>query len=142
MIKIRRPMPLLTVALPNLGHLTFVQEDLTGRIRAWDVTLAGQVVADGRQPQAFSLTAHAVTEEFIREHYEGINLEYARTCDLSKPILAVPQGETITIIDGWHRLARAVLEEVPELPMHLLTQEEADAVLWLDLPPGSGVIWK
>ncbi|MBC7527894.1 MAG: hypothetical protein H7308_10120, partial [Chthonomonadaceae bacterium] len=64
------------------------------------------------------------------------------TRDLSKPLIAVPQEERLLIIDGWPRLLRAVLEEVEELPLHLLTQEEADAALWLELPPGAGVQWR
>ena len=142
MMKIRKPMPLITVALPNLNHLTFVHEAPDGRVRAWDVTAAGQIVADGRKPGRFSLKDYRVTLEFILEHYEGIDEAYARTRDLSKPLIAVPQEERLLIIDGWHRLLRAVLEEVEELPLHLLTQEEADAALWLELPPGAGVQWR
>ncbi|MBC7526466.1 MAG: hypothetical protein H7308_02855, partial [Chthonomonadaceae bacterium] len=87
----------------------------------------GNQIADGRKPIRFSLKAYEVTLEFILEHYEGIDEAYAHTRDLSKPLIAVPQEERLLIIDGWHRLLRAVLEEVEELPLYLLTQEEADA---------------
>jgi hypothetical protein len=38
------------------------------------------------------------------------------------------------LADGWHRIARAVLEGVAELPAYLLTQEASDAYLLLYLP--------
>lgn len=81
-----------------------------------------------------------MTLEWIQQNYEGIDLDYARTTDLARPLLLIPFGESeILLIDGWHRLARAVLEGVEELPMYLLTEEEAKAIQWLELPSGRGI---
>lgn len=44
-------------------------------------------------------------------------------------------------MDGWHRLLKAALLGVDVLLAYILTQEEADSILVLKLPPGKGVDW-
>lgn len=128
---------------PPLDHLTYVHEAEDGTLRAWDVTEGNKLAQDGRKPMVFSLAEHAVTLEKIRSLYEGLDEEYARTADLSRPLLAILfAGEELLILDGWHRLARAVLEGIEELPLLLLNEAEADAIQWLELPSGHGLPWK
>ncbi len=130
----------LCIVLPPLDHLTFVHEAPDGSLRAWDVTEGCQIAQDGRLPIRFYLADHAVTLDWIEYHYPNIDWDYARTANLSHPLLAIPLAQDIMlIIDGWHRLALAVLEGWEELPILLLTQEEADAIQWLELPPGQAL---
>lgn len=57
-----------------------------------------------------------------------VNPAYAATVDLSKPIMLAPivthAGEQIggIAIDGWHRLYRAFIEDLTELPAYILTE--------------------
>ena len=132
----------IVIALPPMEHLAFIHEGPDGTTRAWDITRGNAVGADGRPLKKFSLADHGVTLDFIRQNYVEIDLDYARTTDLSRPLLVIPLGEEILILDGWHRLARAVMEGIEELPICMLTQAEADSIQWLELPAGHGIDWK
>lgn len=130
------PKNALVIVLPPLNHMTFSHEAPDGTLRAWDVT-QGNEIAKAHSIMTFRPTDFEMTLEWIVQNYESLDWEYAKTTDLTKPILVIPFGECeILLIDGWHRLARAVLEKVEELPMVLLTQDEADSIQWLELPVG------
>jgi hypothetical protein len=62
-----------------------------------------------------------------------MDIDHVLTCDLSVPLLFVPFAGRHQLVDGWHRLARALIEGetlgLAELPAFLLTQEEADSLL-------------
>ncbi|GAA1771966.1 ParB N-terminal domain-containing protein [Nonomuraea bangladeshensis] len=55
----------------------------------------------------------------------AINTEHAAEVDLAEPLIVatVPNGGML-IIDGWHRLYKALTMEVAELPAVVLTAEE------------------
>jgi hypothetical protein len=128
-------MNALVVVLPPLNHITFSYESDDGSLRAWDVT-RGNEIARNHPLQTFRPAQFDMTPEWINQNYKELDWEYAKTTDLSNPLLVIPfSDEEILLIDGWHRLARAVMEGVEELPMVLLTQEEADSIQWLHLPP-------
>ncbi|KUL44777.1 hypothetical protein ADL22_12605 [Streptomyces sp. NRRL F-4489] len=60
----------------------------------------------------------------------NVDEEYAKTVDISKPLIFVDvsgKGEEATyiMIDGGHRLRRAVIEGVEELPGYALDKAEA-----------------
>lgn len=134
-MQLNAPKNALVIVLPALDHITFSHEAPDGTLRAWDVT-QGNEIARTHPIMTFRPTDFQMTLEWIQQNYETLDWEYAKTTDLTKPLLIIPFGEQeILIIDGWHRLARAVLEGIEELPMVLLTQEEADSVQWLHLPP-------
>jgi hypothetical protein len=115
--------------------MTFSHEADDGTLRAWDVT-RGNEIAKRHTLETFRPADFHMTPEWIRQNYEELDWDYARTADLTRPLLVIPFGEQeILLIDGWHRLARAVLEGIEELPMILLTREEADSIQWLHLPP-------
>ncbi|MEU8178632.1 hypothetical protein AB0C14_37685 [Microbispora hainanensis] len=87
---------------------------------AWNVTVA-KTYANGRTPEgrlsprawAGFLTAIWINEDHISE------------VDLSVPLIAVPiPNAGPFIIDGWHRIARALREQVAELPVIILTEQE------------------
>ena len=117
-----------------MAHESFSHEAKDGTLRAWDVTEGNAIVRDGRPTEIFSLIEHEVTREKIDAIYNNLDWEYAKTTDTTKPLLVAPfQGE-ILLLDGWHRLSRAVIEGIDELPMYLLTEEEAERIQWLCLP--------
>ena len=132
----------IVIAVPPLEHLAFIHEGPDGTTRAWDITRGNAIAADGRPTETFSLTDHGVTLDFIKQNYVEIDLTYALITDLTRPLLVIPLGEEILILDGWHRLARAAIEGMKTLPMRLLTEEEADSIQWLELPAGHGIEWK
>lgn len=124
---------------PPLHHVTYTHEATDGTLRAWDVTRGGQIVADGRDPLRFSLPGHGVTVEKVRELYRGLDEAYAMTTDLTRPLLMIPFFGECLLVDGWHRLFKAAVLGVEDVLIYLLTQEEADTIQWLELPPGHGL---
>lgn len=126
---------------PPLHHVTYTHEAADGTRRAWDVTRGNQIAADGRVPMLFGLAEHGITPEKVRVLYHGLNEAYAMTTDPSKPLLMIPFSGEFLIVDGWHRLFKAAVLGVPDVLIYLLTQEEADAIQWLELPPGHGLGW-
>ena len=125
-----------------LGHETYTHESEDGTLRAWDVTVGNAIAQDGRPIEVFSLIDHEVTREKIEQLYVNMDWEYAKTTDITAPLLFIPLENTILLIDGWHRLALASTLNLLEMPMFLLTQEEADSILWLCLPPGHSALWR
>jgi len=123
-----------------LVNETFSFTDQDGVGYVWNVTKALKIIKESpRETVMFAPAEQGVTIEHIRQRYPDIDLEKAKKTDLSQPLLFIPfQGNSL-LVDGWHRLARAVLEGVEELPCYLLTEEEADSVLVLLEPlPGKG----
>jgi hypothetical protein len=69
----------------------------------------------------------------------AINEQHALSSDidLTKPVIMVwfPAVGAGMVIDGWHRIWRAAMEGLTELPCHLLTLEETDHIRVDNLPP-------
>jgi hypothetical protein len=94
------------------------------------------VQASERQPLTFYPSDHGLTIPYLRKQYPDLDLEYAKTTDVTRPILFVPFHDgTSILIDGWHRCGRAVLEGIPFLLCHELTQQEAEQCLVMKIPP-------
>ncbi|TLP57858.1 hypothetical protein [Microbispora triticiradicis] len=87
---------------------------------AWNVT-AAKAYAEGRTPEGrLSPRAWAGFLSAI-----WINEDHISEVDLSAPLIAVPiPNAGPLIIDGWHRIARALREQVTELPVIILTEQE------------------
>lgn len=86
----------------------------------WDVTAALELAA-GLPLQRFTVQSAFQLLPFIR-----VDREYARTVDLTVPLLAVhlKEVDSAFVIDGWHRVTRAGLEGVETLPCKLLTADQ------------------
>lgn len=71
----------------------------------------------------------------------SINTEHAAQVDLSEPLIVatVPNGGML-IIDGWHRLYKALTTGVAELPAVVLTAEEELACRIFGGEKGQGYI--
>ncbi|MEV4581509.1 hypothetical protein AB0K16_50570 [Nonomuraea jabiensis] len=90
---------------------------------SWDITAAKQLT-QGRAPEGLIMTEWwAAMLNLV-----AIDAEHAAQVDLSEPLIAatVPTGG-ILIIDGWHRLCKAMTMGLPELHAVVLTAEEERA---------------
>ncbi|MFI6392211.1 ParB N-terminal domain-containing protein [Nonomuraea sp. NPDC050540] len=86
----------------------------------WDITKAKKLT-QGRAPEGrIESREWAGMLQLV-----SINREHAAETDLSEPLIVatVPNGGML-IIDGWHRLYKALTTEVPELSAIVLTAEE------------------
>ncbi|MFC4014803.1 hypothetical protein ACFOY2_46810 [Nonomuraea purpurea] len=86
----------------------------------WDITEAKKLT-QGRAPDG-----QIVTERWAAMiQLVAIDAEHVVQVDLSEPLImaTVPNGGML-IIDGWHRLCKAVAFGVAELPAVILTEEE------------------
>ncbi|MER5324917.1 hypothetical protein [Streptosporangium roseum] len=89
----------------------------------WSVTSAKEL-ADGRAPTA----ALAVADWVGMLRLLMVDEEHAKRVDLAEPLIAVsmPTGGLL-IIDGWHRVYKALASGRSTLPAHVLTVEEERA---------------
>ncbi|SEH02411.1 hypothetical protein SAMN05444920_12669 [Nonomuraea solani] len=86
----------------------------------WDITEAKRIT-QGRAPDGWIVPERwAAMIQLI-----AIDAEHAYRVDLSEPLIMarVPNGGML-IIDGWHRLCKAVALGVAELSAVILTEEE------------------
>ena len=123
------------IVCPPLHHQSYSHQADDGTLRAWDVTRAQQIIQDGRQTLLFSLPDHGVTVEKIHELYEGIDEDYAMKTDLARPLIFIPFFGECLLIDGWHRFFKAAKLGLVDVLIYVLSQEEADSILWLEIPP-------
>ena len=82
-----------------------------------------------------------VTPEQLRERCPDLDEAYARSTDIRIPLLFVPLAGTMQLIDGCHRMCKALSIGVDVLPACLLTKEEADSILLLTLPREQALDW-
>jgi hypothetical protein len=108
-----------------------------GKTYHWNVSAGWKVILEKpRETVWFRPGDQGVDIHHVLDRYRDMDIDYALTCDLSVPLLFVPFAGAAQLVDGWHRLAKALIEEETlgsaELPAYLLTQQEADSLL---LPP-------
>jgi hypothetical protein len=129
------------IQIKSLMDQVFSLETPSGWQYHWSISEARRYAEARGELWNISLSEYQMTLERLREHYPDVDEDYALTTDLTEPLLFVPLGESIQLIDGYHRVAQALLTNVDILSAYLLTQEEADASLVCSLPPGKGVDW-
>lgn len=128
------PLRQIIAVWETLQNETFSYQH-EGHTYLWNVTRAKAIVEERpREPDLFRPQEQGVSVAHIAQRYPSLDWEYARTTDMSLPLLFVPFAGAAQLIDGWHRLGRAVLEGVTELPAYLLTEEEARQCLVMQLP--------
>jgi hypothetical protein len=130
----------LVVVIDNLFDETYSLELPDGRQYHWNVTKARRLGEHWCRVQDF-VVAGQVTAESLHANYAGLDETYALGTDLTKPLLFVELNGEAQLIDGWHRLLKAVITDVSILPCYVLSSSQADACLILKLPPGSGLDW-
>lgn len=118
----------------------FTFTDATGTEWHWNASLGYRLIEQApREPMAFYPSDSGIDMVHLRQRYPTLDEEYAKTVDLSRPILFVPFHDgTSVLADGWHRLARTLMEGIPFLLCYELTPEEAEQVLILKIPPKKG----
>jgi hypothetical protein len=117
---------------------TLRQETFTyhhdGIVYRWDVSAAWRLLLEKpREPTTFVPAEQGVDIHHLLDRYGDLDIDYALTCDTTLPLLFVPFNGCHQLIDGWHRLARVLIDEETlgsaRIPAYILTVEEADAVL-------------
>ena len=124
------------IVLLSLTDQVFTFKDDSGTEWHWNAS-AGMRIADasGRPPSAFYPSDHGLDIPQLLKQYPDLDLDYARKADTTKPILFVPfECGTSVLIDGWHRLAGAILHGMPCLLCFELTEAERDEILVRKIP--------
>ena len=118
---------------------TFSFTDEYGTRYMWSVTQAKEVIAAAQvAAQDFDLAGQGITPERLMAQYPGLDTEKAASANLSEPVIFIGfKGEHL-LIDGWHRMYRAVSENAPTIPSYVLTEEEAGTILVSETPKGGG----
>lgn len=117
----------------------YVMTDADGSTHRWNVTRARQLAQARGEVITFAPGEFGITAEHIKQRYSELDEAYALTRDLSQPLLFVPFQGVAQLIDGWHRLHKAVVLGVEQLPAYLLTEEEAQATLLDTVPAGQSL---
>ncbi len=72
----------------------------------WDTTFGQRIARAHGAPMEISLSELGITVEQIRRLYHGMDEAYALTTDITRPILFVPFGDEVVLVDGWNRAVR------------------------------------
>ena len=105
----------------------------------WSIVAATAFAHARNEVSSISLADTGMTLRLLLRQYPDIDVAFALTTNLSRPLLFVPLEEKVRLIDGSHRVYKALLTGVDVLPACFLTQEEADASLVARLPPGQAL---
>lgn len=93
----------------------------------YDIDLAQDLIA--ASPRATRLIDVPQLASMFSLGIIRVDEAYARSADLAVPLIVAPlPDEGHLVIDGWHRIWRALQEGVATLPAYLLTAEETKAV--------------
>ena len=106
---------------------------VNGCLYKWDVTRANELLDARNAPvEEFRPGDFDISLEHLLERYPDLDIGYARQLtdeDMEQPLLFLPFGGRHQLIDGWHRLYKAVTSGIETLPARVLTEEEAQTVL-------------
>ena len=121
----------------NLSDQVFTFTDATDTQWHWNASKGYRLIELAPRPtMEFYPSDCGINMADLRNRYPDLDEEYAQRVDLSRPILFIPFHDgTSVLADGWHRLARAVMEGIPCLPCYQLTLQEAEQVLVIKIPP-------
>jgi hypothetical protein len=72
----------------------------------WDTTFGQRIARAHGMPVEISLSEMGITVEQIRRLYHGMDEAYALTTDITQPLVFVPFGDEVVLVDGWHRAVR------------------------------------
>lgn len=105
----------------------------------WDVAQAKELIHTKRPRKIGTMDISGVAALVGKPPVDGkisihigitINWEVAASddVDLEVPIILVPYRDSFIPIDGWHRIAKAVLKGVTELPCVVMTKAETKLI--------------
>jgi len=98
-----------------------------GQEITWNITRARDLI--GNRPPDFPVVLANMRELLANNpNAPEFNREYAMTTDLTKPLFVVLmfEGQTahLVLIDGWHRVMKAVATNTAQLPVCVLRPNE------------------
>ena len=141
------PAPTKTMPFSMLFELKTLSAQLFGLIddndcqQFFDITKGIELAERECQLMAFSISEAEITLEKLVKRNQNIDEAYAMTTDLSRPLLFFRSGGKDQLIDGHHRLMKALKLGTDTLHAYILTKEQADSVLLVKLPPGRRFYW-
>ena len=100
----------------------------------WSIVAATAFAQARNEIVTISLAELGITGPTLLQVYPDLDPAYAITTDLSQPIIFVPIGDKVRLIDGGHRVCKALFLGVDALPAYFLTPEESEASLIAVLP--------
>ena len=128
-----RNQPIAQLSL--VTHKAFTMIDETGWLMIFDITLGIQLAESLCPVQEISLSECGITIEEVRQRNSEVDEEHAMTTDLSSPLLFFHKGVEDHLIDGHHRLTKALLLGVDRVPVYILNEEQAESILVLKVAP-------
>ena len=108
----------------------------------WSIVAATAFAHARNEVEAISLAEMGVTPASLLRLSPDIDVVYALTTDLMRPLLFVPIGDKVRLVDGSHRVMKALMLGVDVLPACFLTQQESDDSLIARVPSGQAVDWQ
>ncbi len=105
----------------------------------WSVAAGLKIAREKGVLHSVCLSESGITLDMLSRLAPEIDRDYALMTDLTQPLLFIPFKGKDQLIDGWHRLYKALLLGVERLPAYFLTESEAARILVLALPPGQGL---
>lgn len=119
-------LPLAAYELALQEYEVFAWRRDSGGVCYFDVTRLRSWAERHLAPSEIAVQGLAATAEAFAALY-SVDTEKAATADLSPPILAVCFEEKWLLIDGAHRVYRALCEGVERLPAYLIEPPEVIA---------------
>jgi hypothetical protein len=106
---------------------------------AWDVAHAKELIRSKRPRKINNMDISGVADLVGKPPVDGelsmhlgIGVDWEKAAsdevDLEVPIILVPYRDSFIPIDGWHRIAKAVLKGITELPCVVMTKAETKLV--------------
>ena len=109
-----------------------------GRRYLWNATAGRRIAEASGRPYVTVYPEEAgITKETLAKLAPDLDLRRALALPalaLLTPVLFVPHRGPHVLIDGWHRVAKAVHQGFPCLPAYVLTEEEAESIRLEALP--------
>lgn len=100
----------------------------------WSILAATAYAQARNEIVIISLAEMEITAPMLLHLYPDIDPAYALTTDLGQPLLFAPIGNKVRLIDGSHRVLKALFTRMDEMPAYFLTPEESEASLIARLP--------
>lgn len=124
-------------------------ETLDGTLYIYDVNKA--LLLTWNHPiYQLNLASAGITLEVVREKHVGLNIAHAASVNLNQPVMVIPHPlermkdgrPVVLVMDGWHRIYKALRLGVPDVRVRALSWEEAESCILEKHTPGHGIPWR
>lgn len=121
------------LAIQAVRFQVYTFHDPDGREYAFAVNAGLQIATQREEIEVFSPSECGITLAEVQSRYEGgLDMEHVRNLPATyiyDPLLFVTWRGKHLLIDGWHRLTRALLDGVDLLPAYILSPEDTARIL-------------